>query len=302
MRRELDEIRERALANKPEQWREWGVHAGLAYDRWAPAKDKSVDQERGGDENIGRWLERLEKGCPTPKGYREALLREEQLLRRGQTIAFEATARSRLLIGHGNPGPTEVGLTLHHTWGVPLLPGSALKGLTASYAQATYGPSPDQDSEERRHWRGPTVKDPRVAGASFRRVFGAPGADGQVDAWQGDVLFHDALWLPGDEQTLPLARDVLTVHQMAYYGGDGWPNDYDSPNPVAFLSVRPKARFRIVLGVAPGTQDGAALLAIARTLVAGALTEWGIGGKTSAGYGRFECAQASLWAPGAGAR
>ena len=32
-----------------------------------------------------------------------------------------------------------MGLTVHHTWGVPVIPGASLKGLCAHYTAATYG-------------------------------------------------------------------------------------------------------------------------------------------------------------------
>src|SRR5262249_5571079 len=38
-------------------------------------------------------------------------------------------AHTRLIVGLGNKGVIEAGLRLHHTYGVPLIPGSALKGL-----------------------------------------------------------------------------------------------------------------------------------------------------------------------------
>ena len=111
------------------------------------------------------------------------------------------------------------------------------------------------------------------------------------DASAGLVVFHDALYVP-DSATgrMPFAVDVLTVHQKSYYGqdkerggiaGQRWPNDYDSPNPVGFISIRPGTRFLLALS---GEGEWPAL---ARDLLSEAISAWGVGGKTSAGYGHI---------------
>ncbi|MFN3484738.1 MAG: type III-B CRISPR module RAMP protein Cmr6, partial [Planctomycetota bacterium] len=100
----------------------------------------------------------------------------------------------------------------------------------------------------------------------------------------GLVTFHDALYVPGSALgDRPFAADGLTVHQKPYYesSGGSWPNDYDSPNPVAFLTVRPGVRLLFALS---GPADWTKL---AERLLRDALENWGVGGKTSSGYGRL---------------
>lgn len=104
----------------------------------------------------------------------------------------------------------------------------------------------------------------------------------EVGATAGVVTFHDALYVPGSlADNKPFAADVLTVHQKGYYDSSGQsaPNDYDSPNPVAFLTVRPKCRLLLALS-GPSEWTG-----LAGQLLADALKSWGVGGKTAAGYG-----------------
>lgn len=327
-------------------------HAGLAYDVWAPSGrrgDKDASDPAGWD----AWLNWLAgpvdgrdgrdgpdgrdgrdgrddrddrsrgKRLRGPDGYACAFKRWEASLQDDRTLCFVAEARGRLLVGHGNPAPTEVGLTLHRTWGVPVIPGSALKGLTAHYVQTTFGPDLDLDQPTGPHPRDPAHPQPDRApfqgvrwdkqgvrilqgpGELYRRLFGAPEVDEtdphEPGAHEGRVIFHDALWIPDtpEDGRLPLVRDVLTVHQGAYYR-DGrrqgvWPNDYESPTPVAFLSVRPKARFLVALSLAPSADghgeadraEDAALLRRAARYLRKALDDWGIGGKTAAGYGRM---------------
>ncbi|WP_426755888.1 type III-B CRISPR module RAMP protein Cmr6 [Myxococcus sp. Y35] len=247
------------------------AHAGLVYERYAPAKVHDRDPAHDAWE---QWLSGLETH-PEPEGYALAFKRWEDSLRQSYTVTFQARADSRLLVGHGNASPTGVGLTLHHTWGVPVVPGSSLKGVLAGYLRAVYG---DGAAEAR------------------RRLFGVPGEDG-ARSHAGEVIFHDAQWVPharvsGAQGAAPfLSRDVLTVHHAGWYGGKAeWPNDYESPNPVAFLTVRPGGCFLVALSLAPGTEAdprAEALLSWTARRLDEALRHWGVGGKTAAGYGRL---------------
>ena len=284
-------------------------HLGLAYDVWAPTgADGKVSDEKRED-----WLAELAK-IPVAHGYCQAFDRWEGSFRAPGDVLFEFTLTSRLLIGHGNSSATEVGLTLHHTWGVPIITASALKGVCAHYTASVYGPakpsstpwaSTDEDPERFRYqgviWDGTRIKS--GPGDIYRVLFGAPGAE-EDELWlkqadglwpagaaQGGVIFHDALYVPGKETGI--AQDVLTVHQKQYYDSAGkaasgkpepWPNDYESPTPVAFLTVCPKTKFLLALS---GPEEKTALAA---HILKQALEDWGVGGKTSLGYGRGKIA------------
>lgn len=274
-------------------------HLGLAYAAWAPVGDDG----KVADGNRAQWLAAVAK-IAIPGEYSTALQRWRESFSAPQDRVFELALASRLLIGHGNASATDVGLTVHHTWGVPVIPGSALKGLLAHYVDAVYGPVDperrpwEQEGEQRAradyqgvHWHGRRIE--RGPGAVYRALFGAPDAR-EDDAMRergfdagasaGLVTFHDALYMPrGGDDDRPFAVDVLTVHQKGYYDSSGasGPNDYDSPNPVAFLTVRPRARFLFALS---GPADWTAL---AERLLRDALEKWGVGGKTSTGYGRL---------------
>lgn len=275
---------------RPAEDKQVGVvaaHAGLAYDVWAPI-DCAGQDPKVRDKRRHPWLAAV-SGIATPDGYAKAFNRWRESLHDAYTRTAEVTLASRLLIGHGNPSPTDVGLTLHHTWGVPVIAGTALKGLLAHYMDAAYG-----ESEE---WCGVTYggngDGPPVAppGKDYRELFGAPDTqtgparDAGREALQGAVIFHDALWNPNNCDRLPLAPDVLTVHQRDYYNSKGgsWPNDYDSPNPVSFLTVEPGAKFLVAVSC---LDPAWAEFAITELLKA--LEEWGVGGKTAAGYGRIQ--------------
>lgn len=167
----------------------------------------------------------------------------------------------RVIVGLGNESARETSITLHPLYGVPLLPGSALKGLARHYAEIAVGG--------------------RLAtgGDHHRVLFGD-------QASAGYVTFFDAWYCPGSApEDRPLALDVMTVHHPRYYRWPGkedpGPSDFDDPNPVRFLSAR-----GCFLAALAGPSGEWAELAM--DLLARALEGWGIGAKTSAGYGRMK--------------
>ncbi len=278
-------------------------HVALAYDAWGPVGDdgKVPDARRA------QWLADLASINVAPDYVRSFERWKASFSATGDRLA-ELTLASRLLIGHGNASAVDVGLTVHHTWGVPVIPGSALKGLVAHYVDATYGPTDaskkpwEQEGDElvRAGYQGVTWSRRRIErgpGAIYRALFGAP--DAREDATMRDhgfeagaaaglVTFHDALYVPGSTPgDKPFVADVLTSHQQgrpghpAYYDSAGqvFPNDYNSPIPVAFLTVRPKCRLLLALS-GPGEWTE-----LAAQLLTDALKNWGVGGKTAVGYG-----------------
>lgn len=274
-------------------------HLGLAYDAWAPVG-------QGGkvpDDKRPEWLSKL-ADLTISGDYARAFERWKSGFAASGDRLVEVTLTSRLLVGHGNASATDIGLTVHHTWGVPIIPGSALKGLLAHYMDAVYGPAdpslpqweqPDGERDRARYqgvtWRGRRIR--RGPGEVYRALCGAPDADEdgvmreravEAGASTGSVVFHDALYVPGSvDDDRPYATDVLTVHQKGYYDSSGanWPSDHDSPNPVAFLTVRPNVRMLCAVSGPPEWTE------LAEKLLLDALREWGVGGKTSSGYGRL---------------
>jgi CRISPR-associated protein Cmr6 len=179
-----------------------------------------------------------------------------------------ATARGRVMVGLGDESVLETAVTLHHTYGVPYLPGSALKGLTAAYARQRLDAT----------WKKPDKPFDRAtqeAPTPYEVLFGSTTTAGYV-------TFFDALFIPlSGAAGRPLHPDVLTVHHQDYYnkGGSQPPADWDSPVPVPFVSAT--GQYLIALA---GPE---AWVATALDILALALDELGIGAKTSSGYGRL---------------
>jgi CRISPR-associated protein Cmr6 len=178
-----------------------------------------------------------------------------------------AKVQGRMAVGLGDESVLETSVKLHRTYGVPYIPGSALKGLVASYARNRIG--------------GEWAKDK----PAYQIVFGKTEEAGYL-------TFHDALYVPGSANGKPLRADVITVHHPDYYGGIkkggelSPPADWDDPNPVPFLSVT--GDYLVALSAVPDCE-----LWITQTwkILELALREEGIGAKTSSGYGRMKLSQ-----------
>jgi CRISPR-associated protein Cmr6 len=225
-------------------------HAGLALNRYL--EQLNVDGE------TASFYELIAK-TTAREVYRRAYQRwHAQLADRDRTRLFYGTLASPLAVGLGNESPTEVGLTLHHTYGMPLIPGSALKGMCRRGAL---------------EWQASNNISEKDYTAIEMFLFG-----NHLHA--GRVVFWDA-WC---ENGMPFLRDTVTVHHPTYYqrhGREGWPTDFDDPTPVPFLVVKPGMKFLFAVDAPPESQD------FLLDLMEWCLTQRGVGGKRNAGYGFF---------------
>ena len=229
---------------------EYGDHAGLAMQKLYSQHDEKGEAAR-------QLLDTIAKMSVSSDVYKAAFKRWHDAIKSLEHLTFSATTNSALAIGLGNTSPLEVGLTSHHTYGTPYLPGSAIKGLLRRAAAAH---NLDQTSQD--------------------ILFGTTATAAHITYW-------DAMLEPSS--TNPFQPDVITVHHPKYYGSgdqrDIYPTDFDDPNPIAFLSVRPDTKFCIALS--SSSKDASPWLYVAAELLKYALEEMGLGGKTNAGYGYF---------------
>jgi len=198
-------------------------------------------------------------------------------------VAKEFETDGRLIVGLGSENVLETGITLHHTYGMPIIPGSALKGLAAHYCDQVWSngdrrfkkPTAEEDRAYRDYLSG---KGPAPEPNYHRLLFGTTD-DG------GCIVFHDAWFVPQPDGQ-PLCLDVMTPHHLDWLDGSKPPTDFDSPTPVPFLSVT--GRFHVALSWRGPAADAARpWLEAALDLLSDALKYWGIGGKTTSGYGRL---------------
>jgi CRISPR-associated protein Cmr6 len=89
-----------------------------------------------------------------------------------------------------------------------------------------------------------------------------------------------------------LELDVVTCHHREYYAGNpqyATAPDTEEPVPVVFPAVAPGHVF--VFAVLPGRRCGDELLQAAKKWLATGLSVFGLGAKTAAGYGWFDCSE-----------
>lgn len=231
------------------------THAGLWLERF------SSDLEADGDN--AKTIEGVVHHVHITPEYKSYFNRWRKYVEESlQMYCVKATVQGRLVVGLGAESILETAITLHRTYGVPFIPGSALKGLASAAAHRFLA------NDE---WRKKTKT--AEQGDSHKIMFGNTKT-------AGFVTFHDALLVPEGGQ-IPLDLDVMTVHHAKYYGnGKSPPADWDSPNPVSFVTAR--GTYLIALE-GPEEWTRAAM-----DILGDALQEDGIGAKTAAGYGRMK--------------
>ncbi len=107
---------------------------GLILDKYVP-QDVIEKNEKKGD-----WLKYLvqeQSHVFDAELFQAVALRQRRMLANIRGIhTFSAALAWRMVVGLGGESVLETDLTLHHLYGVPMIPGSALKGLTRAYAAA----------------------------------------------------------------------------------------------------------------------------------------------------------------------
>jgi len=267
------------------------AHAGLWLDRCliqqpVPRDDDEGHADRRRLHAIAMKALRLGGSTlpPAVASYRERYLRHRDeayaVVPRTSRRVIEASARSRVLL-HPATGSTvtDGSLLLHHTYGVPYLPGSALKGICRHRAERLQADGVSLAGVE--DW-------PRL-------LFGWTG-EGDTGGESGLFDFWDALWIPESvgrgSHFAPLVEDIVNPHHSDYYTSTDSrppPSDGDAPIPTHILTVAPCTRFLIVVeSFAQGDRVTDLLDWVVATLLRDALREDGIGARTRAGYGRLE--------------
>jgi len=207
--------------------------------------------------------------------------------------SIEVEAKSRLLLhAASNATVTEGSILLHHTYGVPYLPGSALKGLVRRRLEALPGPGGVP-------WADLLLG--RVEGSS--KAAGEEGDEERAEAsW---IDFHDALWIPElpkgprKDRWSPTAVDVVNPHHPDYLAPAGkraLPKDSDSPTPVHRLTIAPGTCFLVVVEAAENLEEWLDWLVNKQLLPA--LRDEGLGAKTNDGYGRLDGGDRNGTGPG----
>lgn len=253
-------------------------------DAWHLRLDKMSFDSQGGPEARTRALQDVAKTYASQSGSLQAVAKAhvQWLDRLKQQVGADRFGEvtlvldSRLLLHLGRANVLEnVGLYCDRTTGLPLIPGTALKGVVSTWACWAAHQKADlsigeftKDSTQRRNF---TAAEARLA----QRILGDDSSTGSEHA--GEVIF-----LGGFPTSPPkLGLDIVNPHHRS----DGSAETRLTPS--AFLCVEPGTQWQFAFYARPVATDAVNLLATTKRWIEEALTQTGIGAKTAAGYGRF---------------
>lgn len=243
--------------------RKWGYKAkeflnpNLIFSKIIPCieqKEKQKENREKHIELVKNLIELMTKDKVIPVDYiAERIKKILHNLRQQsyETCGFNARVEWRLVVGLGGTHPEETSMTLHHIYGIPYIPASAVKGVTRHWVDQNSGSEILQDSE-------------------FKHIFGTQKEEGKV-------IFFDAY--PSGH--IKLSIDIMNPHYPDYYSREKAPADWQNPNPIKFLTVEDT---KFCFWLAAKEKE---LLGKAKVWLKEALKEHGIGARTSLGYGIF---------------
>jgi CRISPR-associated protein Cmr6 len=224
-----------------------------------------------------------------------------------------------LVVGLGGEHTLETAITLHRNYGIPIIPGSAVKGVARAYAFFTLAEeltvqAVEPDEFKRRRIKAKLKQETPLSALQglldanqkdwdkwTRKIAQAGGPQLNVAQLQttasvqqfrqtfgwlghaGGAIFFDAIPVTRLPQ---IVVDVMNPHYPEYYAGAQPPHDAQKPNPITFLVVDTGARFQFA--VAPNRYPADEPYAeLGKKWLTRALQWLGIGGKTMSGYGLF---------------
>lgn len=230
------------------------AHAGLLMQRGLTKWDKDDKQAKA------ELIQKIVK-IPAPKKdslYALAFTRWVQATSDTDHFATLAAGISgRLYTGLNSAGALETGISTSHTYGMPLIAGSSVKGIARSHAESL-----------------------GLDKAYLDVLFGDDSDSGSLKS--GALVWHDAWFVPAN--TPPFAAEIITTHHQDYYNGKQ-PEANEMESPIPNQQIATQGSFYFVIESAPGAQAWAEY---AKNLLFQALQTQGAGSKTASGYGYFK--------------
>lgn len=206
---------------------------GLLFHKYFPVNDPQKNErnernERNAYKYDSQWLKQLANHVKLPAGYAEILQ-----CRLPDCFRFTGTTTKRLICGIGNSSVTDVGFNFHRLLGMPIIPGSSLKGLARHYFCERYT----------------NASKPLKKLVYF--LFGNEH-DEPKNYNQGGIIYHDA-WLD-DKSCNFIYLDIMNPHYQEYYSFTPTQWTTQRPNPVRkkpipiyFLTICPHTTFHFWL-------------------------------------------------------
>lgn len=215
---------------------------------------------------------------------------------------IQLTSKRRLALGLGNASVFETSITLHHIYGIPYIPATAVKGILRSWIITEYFSKNGQNLKNAECNALQNLEFCKIFGASEvcddNKTKTAVSTQMKKDAYMGDIVFFDAF--PVNPPTVEL--DIMNPHYPNYYNNDidnkefQPPVDWQNPVPIFFLTVK-DTTFQFLFGIRKGRKKfdvdfgngkrKGDVIKVLTDLLKEALSNHGIGAKTAVGYGRL---------------
>ncbi|MBP7796716.1 MAG: type III-B CRISPR module RAMP protein Cmr6 [Elusimicrobiales bacterium] len=174
----------------------------------------------------------------------------------------------------GNSVLENAGICLHPVYGCVYIPGSGIKGLARHYAEQVWLKSNETEENKK------LIID----------IFGNENTEKKHENLRaGKIVFHDAF--PEKAENI-LEVSINNCHHQDYYTSEGKnpPGDWENPVPTYYLNVKMGTTFIFSISLRQDIkveEDKGKLLSNTWEILVGALANFGIGAKTSSGFGIF---------------
>jgi CRISPR-associated protein Cmr6 len=277
---------------------EQAANFALYFSRMTPwiEQREKLEPQKDAVISLGNKAEKIMPRCGAVLEQRHTQqnrVLEDQALKGAMVWEFLGRLRTPYVSGLGAVHPTETGMILDRNSGLPYIPASSIKGvLRLAHALEL---SEQVEGLVRPTKDGYEIPDDTPA---MRRYFGDVDPS-KKDGVRGQLVFLDAF--PADVPRL--RADIMNPHFHEYYAKKSAPLETEPPIPVKFLTVAQTTAFTfrcfaLPLGDEPPAENVGELRRpfdndddrAVRQMFSRALTELGLGAKTSIGYGRFEVA------------
>jgi CRISPR-associated protein Cmr6 len=247
---------------------------------------------------------------------------KESLKKIGYEDIFSSKLKTayRLVVGLGSGSVFETSLTLHHIFGIPYIPASALKGVVRSVsfweiAKSQIEKNQNLNIEEfQRKLYDENISDSDTEEIIIHKIlFG-------TQEFKGLLIFLDSYPEINKETNKENNKennnfdifelDVMTPHYQKYYTENQTPGDWENPNPITFLTVKKGIPFEfnvlidkhrlqeiernkiipknVIEKVIEKLKNYQELKNKVKRWLELALKEFGVGAKTRLGYGIFQ--------------
>lgn len=182
------------------------------------------------------------------RGYSEVLTGD------GKGIYVRSRRNSRLIVGLGEPSVKETGLCVDFLYGMPILPGTAIKGVFRHFCEDKLeAGTPERERIE--NWFG-------------------------NEKHEGELIFLDSI-----PEKYSIVEDVISNHYQSYYQGENNYPTEEKPNLVSYKSVRVDRMRIVILIKTDPTRDEKAQV---YNLFQECLKECSFGARGSVGYGYLQ--------------